>query len=237
MNASLWLLLLAGELSFTLQHQAPEISFRGLWALSEKVVWASGTKGTVLASLDGGATWTPKPVRAGEDLDFRDIHAVSTSTVFVQSAGAGNASRIYRSRNAGDSWELVYENPHPSGFFDGLTFFDEQRGIAYSDPVDGTFFLLETRDGGSNWQRLKGLPPALAGEASFAACGTGIHVLPAGQIWFGAGGASMTRIFRSTDWGKTWSVTTARGCPDFASRTSPVTAWDGPATCMKFAGW
>ena len=33
-------------------------SFRGLSVVSEKVIWASGTGGTVLGSVDGGKNWT-----------------------------------------------------------------------------------------------------------------------------------------------------------------------------------
>ena len=36
--------------------------------VDEAVVWASGHRGTVLRSTDGGATWHPRPVAGAEAL-------------------------------------------------------------------------------------------------------------------------------------------------------------------------
>ncbi len=202
-------LLLAGELVTTRQHDGSGRSLRGLHAFSTEIVWATGTNGTVLLTRDGGKTWVPRNVPEAAALDFRDVHATSADTVFIQSAGVGAASRIYRSRDAGETWTLVHQLPDERGFFDGLTFWEPSHGIAYSDPVAGRFLLLETRDGGDSWQPLTGLPPAHDGEASFAASGTGIYARAPGHVWFGTGGLGGPRIFHSTDRGKTWTVTPA----------------------------
>ncbi|MFL6373085.1 MAG: oxidoreductase, partial [Pyrinomonadaceae bacterium] len=48
-------------------------SFRGLAVVNEKIVWASGTGGTVIRTIDGGKTWNVIIVPGAEKLDFRDI--------------------------------------------------------------------------------------------------------------------------------------------------------------------
>ncbi len=39
-------------------------SFRGLSVVNEKVVWASGTDGTVIRTIDGGKTWNVMTIPA-----------------------------------------------------------------------------------------------------------------------------------------------------------------------------
>src|SRR5215203_1889900 len=50
-------------------------SFRGLSVIDEKIVWASGTGGTVIRTIDSGKTWNVMTVPGAETLDFRDIEA------------------------------------------------------------------------------------------------------------------------------------------------------------------
>ena len=48
-------------------------NLRGLHSLHTGVVWASGTHGTYLRSLDNGQTWSASSVPGAEALDFRDV--------------------------------------------------------------------------------------------------------------------------------------------------------------------
>jgi photosystem II stability/assembly factor-like uncharacterized protein len=50
------------------------------------------------------------------------------------------------------------------------------------------------------------MPPALNGEGAFAASGTCLVVQGQGNAWFGTGGAKVSRVFRSTDRGRTWAA-------------------------------
>ena len=189
------------------QTSPTKASLRGISAVSARVAWASGTGGTFLRTVDGGATWRADTIPGAAGLDFRDVHAVDGSTAYLMSAGEGGQSRIYRTTNGGRSWTLQFTNPHPKGFFDGMAFRDAERGIAYSDPVDGRFLVITTSDGGRSWTELprESFPPALPGEAAFAASGTGIAVR-GDTVWFGTGGGAVARVFRSTDRGRTWTV-------------------------------
>ena len=176
--------------------------------VNDSVAWASGSGGTWLRTTAGGRVWLSGSVPGADSLDFRDVHAVSADTAFLMSAGEGERSRIYKTTDAGRSWTLQYTNPHPQGFFDGMAFWNAQNGIAYSDPVDGRFLVITTSDGGRTWIRVPpaNLPPALPGEAAFAASGTGIAVQAPGHVWFGTGGGPNARVFHSADRGRTWQV-------------------------------
>ncbi len=182
-------------------------SFRGLSAVSDDVVWVSGTGGTWGRSTDGGETWTTATVPGAEELDFRDVDAFDATTAYLMSAGPGEVSRIYKTADGGETWTLQHTNPSPEGFYDGMAFWDAERGLLYGDPVGGRFTVLTTADGGATWSPVpaKGMPPALEGEAGFAASGSGVAVTGGGHAWFGTGGPE-ARVFRSADYGRSWSV-------------------------------
>ena len=89
---------------------------------------------------------------------------------------------------------------------DAMAFRDEAHGTAFSDSVDGRFVLFTTRNGGTDWIRVPAehLPRALLGEGAFAASDTNLAMGAAGQIWIGT---TASRVLRSLDGGRTWSVT------------------------------
>ena len=84
---------------------------RGVSAIGDTVAWASGNKGTVVRTVDGGATWSRLAVPDANELDFRDIEAFGTGTAYVLSIGPGDKSRIYKSEDGGRNWALLFINP------------------------------------------------------------------------------------------------------------------------------
>lgn len=180
---------------------------RGVSVVSERVAWASGAAGTVLRTADGGTTWQALPVPGAAALDFRDVDAVNENVAYVLSIGNGDSSRIYKTADAGKTWTLQFTNTDQKAFFDAMAFWDAERGIAFSDSVDGQLVILRTVDGGKMWTRIPadGLPPALDNEGAFAASGTNVAVYGRDHVWIGT---STSRVLRSTDSGRTWSAAT-----------------------------
>jgi photosystem II stability/assembly factor-like uncharacterized protein len=182
--------------------------FRAVHAPSPLNCWISGTKGTVLRTLDGGITWENKSVRGAEELDFRDIHAFDAQTVLVMSAGEAEKgkTKIFRTEDGGDNWQQVYETTRQGVFLDGMDFWDSQRGICFGDPVEGRFFILLTRDGGRTWREIPVLdrPEALPNEAAFAASGTSIVTAGRRRAYIGTGGGSRARVLITTNRGASW---------------------------------
>lgn len=182
-------------------------SFRGLSVVNEKIVWASGTGGTVIRTIDGGKTWNVIIVPGAEKLDFRDIEAFDRNSAYVLSIGNGDSSRIYKTTDGGATWKLQFKNADERAFFDAIACWDRNNCIAMSDPVDGHYVLISTTDGGGNWKQIvtNQLPAAKDGEAAFAASGTCLYIAPGGAIYLVSGGND-ARVFRSTDRGRTWTV-------------------------------
>jgi len=185
-----------------------DADFRGVCAVSAKVAWVSGTKGTYGRTTDAGNTWTVGTVPGAAKLDFRDVEAFGETTAYLLSAGPGEDSRIYKTVDGGKTWILQFKNPDPEAFYDAMAFWDNKNGVALSDPVKGQFQLIATIDGGTNWKRLSGinLPPALPKEAAFAASGTCLVTHGKNDVWFCTGGAKTARVFHSNDRGQNWTV-------------------------------
>ena len=183
--------------------------FRGLSVVSRKVAWLGGYDGVVLRTVDGGRTWINASPAGASALQFRDIQAFSATAAVAMAAGTGTDSRLYVTANGGRSWRLAYTNTNPQAFFDCMAFFNPRHGLVLSDPVNGKFRILATRDGGRDWSVLPtaGMPPALPGEAGFAASGECLTTF-GHDAWFGSGASTAARVFSSRDGGLTWHVAT-----------------------------
>jgi photosystem II stability/assembly factor-like uncharacterized protein len=199
------LLLLAPR--WTMQSSGVTARLRGVSAVSERVVWASGSGSTVLRTVDGGLRWEKLSVTA-DVLDFRDIDAIDTQTAYVLAIGNGPASRIYKTTDAGKTWTMQFKNEDPKAFFDAMSFWDANHGIVFGDSVDGQFYILTTNDGGRVWSRVHAdkLPAALENEGAFAASGTNIAVFGKSHAWIGTGAAAKSRVLRTADGGRSWQI-------------------------------
>src|SRR6266508_4087137 len=189
--------------------------FRGLGVVDARTAWLGGSAGTVLRTVDGGATWRNVSPPGAGDLLFRDVQAFDADNAVVLAIGQGDASRVYRTSDGGTTWAEAFRNPDPDAFYDCLDFFDAKRGLALSDPVGGKFRILATGDGGRSWDVVPnaGTPAALPGEFAFAASGTCLVTGPGRTAWFATGGGDRPRVFRSTDGGGTWSLVPAGQAP------------------------
>ncbi|WP_122818008.1 oxidoreductase [Nocardioides pantholopis] len=187
--------------------------FRGLDAVNRRTAWVSGGSvteggpGRVFRTTDGGRDWEDVSPPGTEGLMFRDVEARSAKEAVILAIGPGEASRIYRTTNGGASWRTSFVNDDPAAFYDCMAFYPGgRRGLAMSDPVDGKFRILATRDFGRSWSVLpdEGMPEAPT-EFGFAASGDCL-VTAGHAAYFGTGGGA-ARVFRSTDFGRTWTAT------------------------------
>ena len=199
-----------------MQDSGTSAGLRGIHSVDDLVAWASGTGGTVLKTMDGGAHWlkcaVPDAATDGATLDFRGLQAWDAQTAIVMASGPGDKSRLYKTTDGCLHWTLLFTNPEKTGFYDALLFVDQQHGIVlgdpvqndpYIDPVTGGYFTFRMRvtsDGGNTWvpvtdpetgQPGRDLQP-LAGEAFFAASNSSMAALD-GWLWMGTGRSRVLR--------------------------------------------
>lgn len=155
-----------------IQNSGTAAGLRGIDSVDGVIAWASGTGGTILKTIDGGAHWQqcaiPDAATDGATLDFRGIQAWDAQTAIVMASGPGRASRIYKTTDGCRSWILRLRNTDPDGFYDAMVFWDRMNGLLIGDPTATVSFaktntretqpLIEfavqsTQDGGATWTR------------------------------------------------------------------------------------
>jgi photosystem II stability/assembly factor-like uncharacterized protein len=182
----------------------------GVSPVNDSIVWVSGTQGTWLRTLNGGATWQSGRVIGAESLQFRDVHGVDANTAYLLSIGNGEQSRIYKTTDGGQRWTLQFRNLEERSFLDCMDFWDARRGLVIEDALDYRVLILGTIDGGANWHHNQStsLPMAQTGEGSFAASGTCLVTRPGGHAWIVASNPQYARLFHTMNYGQTWAVDT-----------------------------
>ena len=164
----------------------------------------------VLATEDGGRTWTPLP-DAGlpRALPGEGAFAASGTNIAVQSTGvwiATTASRVLRTADAGRSWSIVttpVRTGDATGIF-SIAMRDARHGIvvggAYPREQEALQNVAVTADGGVTWQASRGL----SGYRSVV-----VHVPALGARAWLALGPSGTDL--TVDDGRTWTMAGADG--------------------------
>lgn len=196
---------------WTITHHLSKASLRGLHVVDRKIIWASGSNGTVLRSTDGGSSWDSVGPNDAAELDFRDVHAWNEQIAVIVTAGT--PARIYRTDDGGSSWSIVHFDDREAAFFDAMAFANGEFGLVFSDPIDGRLLLVQTNDGGKSWSELDRAlqPETLENEAGFAASGTCLCMID-DRIFIGLGGKrndqqpATARILRSDDGGASWTA-------------------------------
>jgi photosystem II stability/assembly factor-like uncharacterized protein len=193
--------------SFSYAQQVTEFpvnvnsNFRGLSVYADDSFWLCGSKGKVGRYDNGNVSWRSPD----STLDFRSIYAWDSQTAVV--ANAGSPAYIFRTSDGGLNWSKVYEDKDSLAFIDALSFKENsEHGWALCDPVNGKFVLLKSDDKGKSWIKLQDelLPPAVKGEAAFAASNSALQITSEGTIYICTGGSN-ARIIYSENNCKTWN--------------------------------
>ncbi|CAN5680963.1 YCF48-related protein [soil metagenome] len=173
-----------------------QTSIRGLSVVNDRVIWVSGSNGTVGRSLDSGKTFNWITIKGFEKTDFRDIEAFDETVAVVM--GISEPAYILRTGDGGKSWKVVFEDKTKGMFLDAMEFWNDQSGIVIGDPIDGKFFIARTFDGGVEWSNIppQNYPVADSGEACFASSGTNIRKLNKQEAVFVTGGLTSNLFIR-----------------------------------------
>lgn len=180
------------------------------------VIWAISNTSTVIEftkSIDGGNTWTSKPIDLGgiTGLSIRNISAFSATTAWVSATGtldgASSFQGIWKTIDGGTSWARQTTagfNTTPDSYVNFVHFWsDGQTGISVGDAKTGdTFFeIYKTTDGGTTWILVPStnIPAILPYEFGIA----NAFSYSGNTIWFGT---SEGRLFKSTTNGSDWTV-------------------------------
>ena len=202
-------------------------------------------------SLDGGASWT------GSTTAFEIASGVNTMTVsptdpnivLVNLKNAQNSTShgIFRSTDAGDSWEMTPFNPENIGW-GGLGDNESIYKVAYHPTVPGLVFvctsegLYRSDDDLASWINL--LPSGIITEIEFHPTNPDIVYVYDSYYWSG----NRDHIYTSTDMGLSWTlgneiigndnssgeISASGDCPDCLYFASTNGVWKSEDNGMNF---
>lgn len=174
-------------------------SLRGLSSVTADIVWASGSNGRWLKTLDAGQNWSHGIIDGLDSVDFRSIYGFDAENAIAVSAG--QPAVIYKTSDGGKTWSKKHEE-NAKAFLDGISFTDKNRGYVFGDPIDSKWMILETTDQGETWTLIETAPSADEGEAGFAASASSLFARE-NELWLGSGGSS-AKLYYSANRGRSW---------------------------------
>jgi sortilin (neurotensin receptor 3) len=178
--------------------------------------------GGIYKSTDGGDTWELKGLEETEVIARIVVDPIDGNTVYVAALGhiwGKNDERgLYRTKDGGESWELVKRISDRAGFVD-VVMHPQNPNVLFAaswERVRGPYFLQsggpgsglwKTTDGGDNWEEIKGngFPTAEKGRIGLAISMSSPDIMyamvEAEKEEDGSGGNG---LYRSEDGGMTW---------------------------------
>jgi len=168
----------SGNNSIKILTQKKGVSIRGMAVPNTNTIWASGSKGSIALSVNGGTDFEWMQVPGYETRDFRSIHAWDEKEAIIVAVAA--PAIILKTKDGGNSWYKVYENADTLMFLDAIHFKDASNGLVVGDPIHNYIFLLSTNDKGEHWNEVSSKyfkTPLEKGEAFFASSGSNIAQL------------------------------------------------------------
>ncbi|MCP4884856.1 MAG: oxidoreductase [Flavobacteriales bacterium] len=192
------------NIAFLSKFKLPGISIRAIEVTQENTLWFAGSQGRY-----------GRVVNDKMEIDsishegrFPQFRSIASNGTFIYLLSIENPALLYKidpTKPLGQ-YELVYQENDPKVFYDSLSFFDQNHGIAMGDPTDDCLSVIRTSDGGETWTKLscEKLPKLVEGEAAFAASNSNIAVFKE-KVWLVTGGTK-ARVFISENYGATWKV-------------------------------
>jgi photosystem II stability/assembly factor-like uncharacterized protein len=178
-----------------------KISIRAI-AIDGDIVYYAANKSRVgYINLKDNSKFERRVNKDSLDLEFRSI-AVTNNAVNI--VNVANPAFLFRLSKDLIQKQLVYEERNEKVFYDSMQFWNDNDGIALSDPTTNCLAILLTNDGGKTWHKSScdGLPKMNEGEAAFAASNTNI-IIKGTNTWIVSGGKK-SRVFYSSDKGISW---------------------------------
>ena len=198
---------------------------RWMNAVDTNTVWALTYDGSnplrssnIFVKTGNGKVFTHGTFMADTNIyNSSNISALDSMTAYVaifDKAADGASGKIVKTLDGGATWTNASDSltmfKGATNFPDFVHFWDKNNGLALGDPNGNTsgsgteFEIWRTNNGGTNWTRVPdaNIPNPVSQEAGLT---NGFTTLGA-KMWFVTNKA---HVFRSSDSGKTWLVSTA----------------------------
>lgn len=147
--------------------------------------WASGYKGHVLRTTDGGSTWLFSQAPASFQAE---------SIVFLDEKNGylSGDDMVFKSSDGGATWKKLNLGGQPKVW--GCAFYDTQNGVAVGGGCSESLHFYRTTNGGTNWSlTTQTMPNSGLSDAVVYPDGMG-YAVSSGMVW------------RTEDFGANWDL-------------------------------
>jgi photosystem II stability/assembly factor-like uncharacterized protein len=158
---------------------------KALYFLDNQRGWAVGDSGIILATTDGGVSWSELPTPT--DYPLTKVHFADAQVGYVAS-GTEWGGEVFRTTDGGEKWEKVYSDLEAGHVFDISVLDQKTAAIAINDAL-----VFTTRDGGLTWRKAD---RKFAGAAS-------VFYTVSRKLWIACRNGG---LYNSEDLGETWKI-------------------------------
>ena len=166
--------------------------------------WAVGSEnsalgGLVMATTDGGSTWSPQTIPAGSQ-QLTAVAAVSATTAWTVGTSVSGPAEILATTNGGATWTQQTASTPTTTSLDGVSFVSSTTGWVVGQVNNGTVapVILGTTNGGALWTA-ETVP---AGVTSV----TSVWFVDASHGWATDQTSTGDGVISTTDGGTTWTA-------------------------------
>jgi photosystem II stability/assembly factor-like uncharacterized protein len=127
------------------------VNLNDIWAVDEDILWAIGTKNTIIRSVNGGAGWTRvEPLPSPSNTDFSSISIADGNNIWV----SGSGGVVCNSPDGGNTWTLFDTSFFHHSLMQGICSITAEK-IYVAGGIfgigGGRGFVGYTLDGGATW--------------------------------------------------------------------------------------
>jgi len=206
--------------SWTRQPSGTMAWLRSVYFLDQNRGWVAGSSGTLMQTIDGGATWKkllPLTRDTLHDVYFANENVgwlVVERDLLKLQTNDEPRSYLLKTEDGGFSWRQVFlKTPDANVRLVRAIFADSQRGWVFGE----TGIVFATRDGGEHWERQASPTKHLLLGGTF---------VDDAHVWLvGAG----TTILNTSDGGLTWQ--------NGVVRDDPTVRFNSASFAGKSLGW
>ncbi|MCB0624560.1 MAG: T9SS type A sorting domain-containing protein [Saprospiraceae bacterium] len=170
------------------------------------------TRGTygigILKSTDGGQSWSKSLDWSYEEMT--GVQQIVVNPLRPETVYAATTEGLFRSYNAGESWDLIHALPMAADF--ALNPVDTNRMLVshggYQSPQKGVFRSI---DGGANFSLVSGLPSNYSGKTLLTMSPSDPSIIYASVAHHNAG----LGLYRSANGGTTFSLVNPMNVPQY----------------------
>jgi len=180
-----------------------KISIRAIVA-DESYLWYAGDNGNY--GKVNLKTNEVSKYKIQSDTIVNEIRSIAQTKDYIFLLPVANPAILYKVSKKDNSQQIVYKESNEKVFYDSMQFKDELNGMAMGDPTADCLSVILTKNGGNSWQKISctSLPKVAEGEAAFAASNSNLMLKE--KYSFIVSGGKKSRLFASSDFGKTWQV-------------------------------